>query len=142
MKTIKTLNNVFEKYVEDNVILHSYSFGPLYDISTTETNYPLLHFIPINEETINGANILSFKIILLDLLSDDKSNKLDITTELQQSKNDIVGYFRRISEDYGFYLNSVKSNFTEGYDDLLVVIEIDFNIQYQNDISCLINNID
>ncbi len=139
MKTIKTLSLIFEKIAENHPSLNSYSFGPLYDISTTETIYSLLHFVPGTEETIDGINILNTKIYLMDLKKEDNSNNIDVVAELQSTKNDIIGLFSQISRDYNYYIyDNVITTFTSGFDDLLIVLEIDLKIQYDNKSGCLI----
>jgi hypothetical protein len=142
MKTIKTLDNILKDFSDRHPMILNYGSGQIYNISTKATNYVSLYYIPIGEETINGANILDVKILLMDLLETDNSNNIDIMSNLQQIKNDLYAEFTSIAKQYGFYIQNKYSFFDDEFDDLLKVLEIDIKIEYGNDINCLINNIE
>ena len=91
--TLKEILDEFKDFVNNHYELLTYGFGDLSNISTKNTDYPLLWIVP-GISRINGSEmILGLDMYMLDLEKQDLSNLEDIMSKTLSIGNDIVAKF-------------------------------------------------
>ena len=91
--TLKEILTELKEFVNNHYELLTYGFGDLSNISTEDTEYPLLWIVP-GISNINGTEmVLGLDMYVLDLQKQDLSNLEDIINKTLLIGNDVVARF-------------------------------------------------
>jgi len=129
-----TLSNLIGKLKEiqqSHPMLHTFGEGDIYDYVDNggEIKYPVM-WVVTKPSTYN-AKSMSYRLVLLfaDLLTEDKSNRLQVQSDLHQVALDVIAKLK-LQNDYVFNLadNISMEFFQERFDDFTAGITADIEI--------------
>ena len=137
--SINNLNDYFAALSLAHKQINSYGFGPNWDIASNdpETKYPLLWIQP-QPSTIGKISIkLKFRLYMLDLVTKDEKNRVEVLSDTFQTLLDIKSY---ITKDFDMWLlPSEDTNIEplwEKFDDEADgwFMDLELNFDYINDV--------
>jgi len=139
--TLKQILDELKTFVNGHYQLYTYGSGLISEISTKNTEYPLL-WVSAAPSRINGSEmILSLDIYVLDLEAQDKSNLEDILNETLLIGNDLINkYFETATIDNEYDLWSIGTvtmePFTFKFDDVLSGWRFELDLSIDNGNNC------
>lgn len=134
--TLNQLNDLFKLYVTNSLQIKRYGFGEVYDISQLTSDaqdFPLMwvQLTNVNYPTEN-VKIANFNILFMDILKNDKSNEIEIWSDMVQAAEDMIKYLRYNSNtDYEVVGTPLITTFTERFTDYLGGATLNISIQLE-----------
>ena len=121
MATLKNILNNLENFADRHYQINDYMYSDFSNISTRNHNYPLM-VVDINNANINlQSTKINFKIGIFDIMNQDYSNYLDISSDTLQIGTDLISEFfdNYLRYNFEMYENSNSDFKTFVYDDVL-----------------------
>ena len=146
--TLKNLIDLFAQISIKNQGLKEHTFGDIWEIDLSETNYALSHL------SIEGANFsqheltYNFKLYVMDLVSKDESNENDVLSGMLQTIGDFISVLKNsqtlgidTNTDYRMNDNTNCVPFTERFDNEVSGWVADISITVSFDASACVGDI-
>lgn len=123
----KILNPIFE----DHLQLNDFGFGDLVDHATTKTvKYPLMWVVLNDVSYKNKAFNYSLSLVFADILREDKSNAVEIQSDMIQIAADVATKIRYIeNNDIEIESEFLLKPFTERFTDFTAGVVCDLVIK-------------
>lgn len=122
--TNTTYKNIIEKFkdiCERHKMINSFNSGDIYDVNFDDENkapiYPYVHLVP-QPSTMNESELLlSFNMIIMDMVDVEFQNHHDIQSDCIQMGQDIIFEFKGLSQE-NYIIDPISfSLFTERFND-------------------------
>jgi len=129
--TLNQLVNLLRKFASDHKQLNDFGQGDLAEISaSTDQKYPLMwvYFDTTNYRA--NEQVYPFRIILMDLIYQDKSNELEVQSDMLQVAQDLCA-FMIDNPDFDFMANKdvPMRFFTDRFTDLVAGIDMTLTVR-------------
>jgi hypothetical protein len=149
--TLYKIIKLFEDYQESqrNIGLNGFGYGNLIDFGQnltggTQTNYPFMFVTPQNISYDENITTYTMSIIFADRLNDDKSNMVDVQSDMSIQAKRLMGWIKRginntpdLFDNMDINLPTAGIPFLERFNDYVGGIAIDLEVVVQESIdSC------
>ena len=149
--TLYRIIKLFEDYQQSqtNIGLNGFGYGNLIDFGQnltggTQTHYPFMFVTPQNISYDENITTYTMSIIFADRLNDDKSNTVDVQSDMSIQAKRLMGWIRRgidntpdLFDNMDINLPTTGIPFLERFNDYLGGIAIDLEVIVQESIdSC------
>ena len=133
--TFKNIITDFENFCDNHNQINEFTWGPLTNISTKEQDFILVHCLPAPSQYIGREVILSFEVLILDIVKQDKTNFKDVMNDNLLIGLDIVANFFDDEDTYDWTLDEdsvLIRPFFEEFDDYCAGYVFEINISIEN----------
>lgn len=128
-RTFKDIIQTIEMFSTNHAKLNTFQWGHVDDISTRETEFPLMFAQPNSSNITDNIASDSFDLYFTDLLMHNQENKLYIISEMKEVANDFITTMRNYDDDIDIK-NTRMEIFIGDFDDLTAGVVLHCDISY------------
>jgi len=134
-KSFKNIIKDLETFCDEHKQINSFNWGELSEVSTKDMNYPSVFVQPVPGAIVGTMMMLSFEVYVFDVTKQDRSNLLEVMSDMLLVGNDIISQYFDDEDEFDFTLDEdgvTITPFEAKFDDYTAGWIFDINIEVAN----------
>lgn len=132
MYTLNQIVKIVSDYVDSSTLLKGFYFGELPNSQAGSTIlYPCIQMVVLTSPVKENQDGFRFHMYFMDRDLDDRSNEVEVLSDMKLAANDLIAYFRQTQFDNNMSVDTeVEMNpFNQSFEDMCSGWDFPLNIK-------------